>query len=126
MEHALEVFVGSERVWMSDSRWLYPLFELESVLPTLGHPPAELEVRDRVVGRASALVLVYLAVGSVEAEIMSSGGRDVLLLHQVPHRHGELVPRIGCRTEDLLAQETDPARAWQILRQRAGLASGER
>jgi hypothetical protein len=121
MAHALEVYAGDRCVFTSDRRWLHPLFELEQFLVAWSDPRNELVVRDKVVGRAAALVLVYLGVGEVRAGVLSEGGKAVLERHGVPSRWVELVERIGCQTEELLATELDPERAWRFLRQRAGL-----
>jgi len=121
MGNALEVFAGEVLVFSSNGKWLYPLFELERFLAGSGCQPQELLVCDKVVGRAAALVMVFLGVGSIRAGLMSHGGRAVLEHHGVPYSYQQLVERIGCQTEDLLAAEVDPERAWRLLRQRAGL-----
>jgi len=121
MQHSLELLSGVECVFVSDSNWIHPLFELESFLATSSLRPEVLQVRDRVVGRAAALVQVFLRLGSVHAVLLSEGGRTVLEAHGVPFTFETLVPRIGCQTEELLAEELDPERAYRLLRQRAGL-----
>ncbi len=121
MQHALELFSGRECLFVSDSKWIYPLFELEEFLGASGLRPGSLQVRDRVVGRAAALVQVYLGLGSVHAGLMSEGGRSVLELHHIPMTFDRLVDLIGCQTELILAAELDPGRAYRMLRRRAGL-----
>ena len=121
MQHALELFSGRERLFVSDSKWIYPLFELEEYLRTAGLRPESLQVRDRVVGRAAALVQVYLGLGSVHAGLLSEGGRSVLEVHGVPVTFDRLVDVIGCQTEVILADELTPERAYRTLRRRAGL-----
>jgi hypothetical protein len=119
MGHALEVFAGGVLVLSSDGKWLHPLFELERFLVGSGCEPHGLVVFDKVVGRAAALGLVHLGVGSIRAGVMSHGGRAVLEHHRVPYSYQELVERIGCQTEDLLAVELDPERAWRLIRSRS-------
>jgi hypothetical protein len=121
MGHALEVYSGETLVFSSDGTWIYPLFELERFLAGGGVRPQELLVCDRVVGRAAALVMVFLGVGRVRAGLLSQGGRTVLERHGVPLSWERVVERIGCQTEELLATEEDPERAWRMLRRRAGL-----
>ncbi len=117
----LEVFAGEVRVFASDRHWLHPLLDLAGFLAASSWPPGELEARDRVVGRAAALVLVHLGIGSVRAGILSRGGREVLDRHRVPYAFAEGVERVGCQTEELLAAELDPAAAYRLVRRRAGL-----
>lgn len=126
MQHALELFSGRECLFVSDSRWIFPLFELEEFLRSTGLRPELLQVRDRVVGRAAALVQVHLGLGSVHAGLLSQGGRSVLATHCLPVTFDRLVDRIGCQTEEILAGEADPERAYRLLRRRAGLDGCER
>jgi len=121
VHHALELYRGRECVFVSDSRWIYPLFEAADFLRSADLVPKEVQARDRVVGRAAALVHVYLAVGSVHAGLLSRGGRSVLEAHRVPVIFDRVVDRVGCQTEEILADVLDPERAWRLLRQRAGL-----
>jgi len=119
----LEAWDGDRLVFASDGKWLYPLLELAARLAEGGVDPARLTVRDRVVGRAAALVLVYLGVRRVHAGILSEPGRDALAAHGVELTWDELVGRIVCRTEELLLHETDPAAAYRLVTARAARAS---
>ncbi|MDZ7337532.1 MAG: DUF1893 domain-containing protein [candidate division KSB1 bacterium] len=113
--HSLEVYRGECLVFASDGKWLHPLFELEDFLRRQGLSASELVVVDKIVGRAAALLCVYFGVGRVVAELLSIRGQQVLEYHRVPYQYGALVDRILCRTEELLAQEWDPARAYAVL-----------
>jgi len=119
--HSLEVRSGGEVVFASDNHWLHPLFELEEFLVTWRGPRQRLLVTDKIVGRAAALLLARLGIGSVHALLLSRLGREALEHFRVSYTFDRLVDRIVCRTEELLADEIDPERAYGILRQRAGL-----
>jgi hypothetical protein len=121
MVHALEAFSGETLIFYSDGKWLYPLFELESFLAPTNYEPAYLVVRDKIVGRASALLLIRLGVGHVVAGIMSRPGKEALEEHKVKYEYERLVDRIACRTEELLIDECDPQKAYAILKKRAKL-----
>ena len=121
MEHTLEVFSGETPIFPSTGKWLYPLFELEDFLAATGYESAHLTVKDKIVGRASALLLVRLGVGYVIAGIMSQPGKQALEKHEVEYEYQSLVDRITCRTEEILADEFDPQKAYVILKERAGL-----
>lgn len=116
----IEVFENETRVFSSRGRWLHPLFDLESVIAADERDPQWLEVRDKIVGRAAALLLVYLRIGRVSAGILSRPAREVLVRFAVPFTFETLVDRIDCQTETLLMEETDPDRAYALLRERAG------
>lgn len=124
MRSTLEVLRAGEPVFVSTGRWLHPLLDLARRLEEGDLVPAELTVRDRVVGRAAALILVHLGVGRVEAEVLSTPGRRALERFGVPWSCRAEVDRIDCRTEELLLLEDDPAAAFELVRRRAGRGPG--
>ena len=121
MEHTLRVFSGETLVFYSDGKWLYPLFELENFLSTSDLDPAALAVRDKIIGRAAALLLIRLGIRNVHAGIMSKLGKEALEKYGVRYECDTLVERIDCRTEEILAGEFDPEKAYTILKRRAKL-----
>jgi zinc transport system ATP-binding protein len=112
---SLEVFRNGAMVFSSYGRWLHPLFELEEFLALHNLPATELAIRDKVVGRAAALLMVRLELGHVHARVLSRLGEEILTLYEVPHSYDTLVPRIACRTEDLLRDEHDPNAAYTVI-----------
>ena len=122
MVHTLEAFSGEALIFHSDGKWLYPLFELENFLATTDYKPAHLVVKDKIVGRAAALLLIRLGVGYVIAGIMSRPGKEALEKYEVKYEYERLVDRIACRTEELLIDEYDPQKAYAMLKERAGLS----
>jgi len=122
MVHTLEAFSGETLIFHSDGKWLYPLFELENFLATTDYEPAHLVVKDKIVGRAAALLLIRLGVGYVIAGIMSRPGKEALEKYEVKYEYERLVDRIACRTEELLIDESDPQKAYAMLKERAGLS----
>jgi hypothetical protein len=122
MVHTLEAFSGETLIFHSDGKWLYPLFELENFLATTNYEPAHLVVKDKIVGRAAALLLIRLGVGYVIAGIMSRPGKEALEKYEVKYEYERLVDRIACRTEELLIDEYDPQKAYAMLKERAGLS----
>ena len=119
MEHTLEVYSGEELVFYSNGKWLYPLFELEEFLATTDHEPSQLVLKDKIVGRAAALLEIRLGVGYVKAGILSRLGKQALEEHNVKYEYQTLVERIMCKTEEILIDEHDPERAYLILKARA-------
>ena len=119
LQHSLEVYAGEELIFFSDRNWVYPLFDLEQFLAAGSHGEGELIARDKVVGKAAAMIMVHLGIGRVHAVMMSELARDFLAGRSIPFEHDRLVPRIMCRTEDILEDIDDPAEAHAIIRQRA-------
>jgi len=121
MNHSLEVYSAEAEIFFSDGKWLYPLFELEQFLKKNNYDPARLVVQDKIIGRAAALILVYLGVRFIKAELMSKLGQDILIKHHVQFEYSNLVGRIDCRTEEILKDEDDPQTAYKMIKTRAGL-----
>lgn len=116
MNHTLEVFSAEKLIFFSDSKWLHPLFELERFLSTNKYEPANLVVKDKIIGRAAALLLIYFGISTIKAGVLSKCGMDVLEKYSVKYEYQTLVERIQCKTEELLKDENDPEKAYQIIK----------
>lgn len=121
MKHSLEVYAKDKLVFYHDGKWLYPLFELEQFLKSRDFSPSDLYAHDKIIGRAAALFLIKLGFRSLYAGVLSERGKEILDRYDVSYEYNALVDRIDCKTEDLLFNEFDPDKAYQILRKRAKL-----
>lgn len=120
MSHNLEVYAGDRLVFFSDGNWIHPLFELEGFLADHRGQPEDLLAIDKIVGKAAAMMLVHFGIGQIRAGMMSSLAADFLQQREVPFAYDELVDRILCRTEELLADVDDLDEAYRLLKRRAG------
>jgi hypothetical protein len=120
MHASLEVYHDTTLVFSSDKHWLLPLLDLEEHLPTVTVPPSELRLRDKIVGKASAMLIVRLGFRQVHAEIMSRLASTFLQDQGVSFTYDALVDRIACQTEELLQAEYDVEAAHRLVRARAG------
>jgi zinc transport system ATP-binding protein len=118
MQNSLEIYSGQELVFSSTGKWLHPLFELEAFLKTQPHAPASLQVRDKIIGRAAALILIHLGFRQIHAGILSRPAQEAFAQHHITCAYDQLVDQITCRTEELLRQETDPRKAYQFVAER--------
>jgi hypothetical protein len=116
MKHSLEVFFNDELIFSSDGKWLHPLFELEEFLRQQNYPIGSLTIKDKIVGRAAALLQVKLGLKTVKAVMMSEFGKQVFDHFNIDYEYKNLVPRIECRTEEMLKNEIDPEVAYFILK----------
>jgi zinc transport system ATP-binding protein len=119
VNHSLEVYSGDDLVFFSDGTWIYPLFELEGFLADQPSRPETLLAVDKIVGKAAAMMLAHLGIGRIRAGMMSSLAEEFLQRRQIPFEYDELVDRILCRTEELLADVDDVEKAYSILKRRA-------
>ena len=113
-----EVYQDDELIFRSNSHWLYPIFEFEAALKDKNVHFHLLQVHDKIVGRAAALLLVRLDIKKISAHLLSNLGRDILEYYKIDYSYNLLVDKIGCQTEDLLADEYDPEEAYILVQQK--------
>jgi hypothetical protein len=122
-------------LFSSPGRWLHPLFELGDFLAAhrasgggfafeggITAAASDLFLRDRVIGTAAAFLILRLGLGEVESDIASR--RALLLLREkgVDVEAPTIVEAIGCFTEQLLKDESDPEAAYRLLSERRAQA----
>jgi hypothetical protein len=94
-------------IFTSHGNWLHPLFELEDYLAAHPIQPENLILQDKIIGKAAALLILRLGFRTVKAGILSRLGEAVLLRHGITSTYKQLVERIHCQTEELLATVAD-------------------
>ena len=119
-EPTLTVFRNGTPLFTSNSKWLHPLFELEAYLADHAFQPAHCILQDKIIGKAAALLIHRLGFRIVKAGILSRRGEAVLQRHAITYTSEQLVDRIHCQTEELLATVEDPEEAYQLVKARAG------
>ena len=118
MTFSLEVYDGDTLCFSSNGKWLHPLFELEQFLSESSLEPGRLSLKDTIIGRAAAVLIIRMGIGHVYGRILSRLALDTFISHGVNPEYGELVDRITCMTEDLLSADTDIESAYLLLRAR--------
>ena len=107
-------------IFTSYGTWLHPLFELEEYLADHAFQLENLILQDKIIGKAAALLIHRLGFRTVKAGILSRLGEAVLQRHAITYTSEQLVERIHCQTEELLATVEDPEEAYQLVKVRAG------
>jgi Domain of unknown function (DUF1893) len=102
-EPTLTVFRNGTPIFTSYGKWLHPLFELEIYLADHAFQPAHCILQDKIIGKAAALLIHRLGFRTVKAGILSRMGEAVLQCHGIVYTYEQLVERIHCQTEELLA-----------------------
>jgi len=116
---SLQVFVRDRLYFQSSGKWLYPLFDLEEEIKVRPIALSKAIVRDKVIGKAAALFLIHLGAWHVHGELMSELAVKVFKSNHIHYSFGSCVPRIKCKTEELLLEINDPGVAYKILSERA-------
>ena len=116
----LTVVQDGTPIFMSHGKWFHPLFELEEYLANHPIEPANLLLQDKIIGKAAALLIHRLGFRTVQAGVLSRLGEAVLHRYGIAYSYEQLVDRIHCQTEELLATVEDPEEAYQLVKGRAG------
>ncbi len=114
----LRLFNGDEVLFSSERHWLHPLFDLEAFFAQSGQDPARTRLVDRITGRAAAFLVARLGIPELHTLILSRRAIPILARHGIRYHCGELVDRVTCATEDLLAETLDLEAAWSLLQER--------
>src|SRR5947209_391243 len=99
----LTVLQDGTPIFTSHGNWLYPLVELEAYLAEHPIQPENLILQDKIIGKAAALLILRLGFRTVKADILSRRGEAVLQRYGMAYTYEQLVDRIHCQTEELLA-----------------------
>jgi Domain of unknown function (DUF1893) len=102
-EPTLTVLHEGQPIFTSYGTWLHPLFDLEEYLAAHPVQPDHLILQDKIIGKAAALLIHRLECRTVKAGILSRLGEAVLQRHGIAYPYEQLVDRIHCQTEELLA-----------------------
>jgi Domain of unknown function (DUF1893) len=119
-EPTLTILYEGSPIFTSHGKWLHPLFELEAYLAEHPIELAQLLLQDKIIGKAAALLIHRLGFRTVKAGVLSKLGEAVLQRHGIVYSYAQLVERIHCQTEELLATVEDPEEAYRLVQIRAG------
>ncbi len=117
--NTMEVIYNEKKIFISQGKWLYPLFDLEVFLKNNSYQIEKLFLFDKIVGKASALLITRLQFRKVHAGILSLPARMIFEQNHMDYSYDELVEKISCKTETLLQNIDDPKEAYRILKERA-------
>ncbi len=116
----LEVYKNGKIIFSSTGKWLYPLFDLEDFLQETGLSSEELFIKDKIVGKASAMLICRLGFKKAEAGTLSKPAKMFFENYKIDFTFSNIVEAIDCKTEILLSTIDDCDEAYSILKERAG------
>ena len=105
-----------------NGNWLHPLFALEEYMAGKELNTADLVLRDKIIGKAAAMLIFRMGFRSVRAGIISRPAVAYLQERNVNLEWDNLVDHIACKTEEIYVNRNDADKAWAELKVRAGLA----
>jgi len=115
----LEVYQNGTIIFSSTGKWLHPLFDLEKFIKENNLPTEDMVIKDKIVGKASAMLIFRLGFRTVEAGTLSMPAKDFFSGNGIGFTYDKLVDLIDCKTEIILKDIRDPEEAYQILKERA-------
>ena len=117
----LLVFSGGKVVYSSDERGIMPLVDAIDVVG--GEGLGDLITADRIVGKAAALLNVYLGAREVHAMLISAGAKGLLLERGIPFEFREETDAIKmrdgvifCPFERMVLDVSDPVEAYTRIK----------
>ncbi|MBN2657964.1 MAG: DUF1893 domain-containing protein [Spirochaetales bacterium] len=113
-----------ELLLRSSGKWLHPLFEVETFLKSRNLSGKDLLLHDKIAGRAAAALITRMGFRSCSIDLISRPALDLFRKHNVRCRHGNLVDKIACRTENLINGEMNLQSIYLMIRKRAGYSMG--
>jgi ABC-type Mn2+/Zn2+ transport system ATPase subunit len=121
---SLIVSKNNQEIFSSHSKWLYPLFELEDFLAKENLSTENLFLTDKIAGKAAAFLIVRLGFKKIHIHLISEGGVAIFNRFHIDFTYDELVPKIQCKTEEIVTGTEPVDEVWQMLRRRAGRVAG--
>lgn len=119
MEHSFEVYLEEALIFHSNKNWIFPLFEFEVFLKSGNFPLENLNVKDKIIGKAAAMLLVHFQIKHIHANTLSRLGQEFLERQRILYTYDTLIEKIYCQTEVLLSDISDTQIAYNILKSRA-------
>ena len=121
-----------EVLFSSSKRWLHPLFELDEFLTIhtksiskdfrtfefeggICADSSDLFLRDRVIGRAAAFLILRMGIRHIETDIVSRSALPLLKGNSIAYEAIETIETTKCLTEELLKDNIKHEEAYKIL-----------
>lgn len=120
-EYSLELKFEGRTIFSSNGKWLHPLFDLEDFLNRENYDPAKLTLYDKIIGKASALMIIRLGIKKVTGGIVSKPAETAFQKWGVEYSKEKQVNLIDCETEQILADISNPDEVYELIKVRAGL-----
>jgi len=120
-KHSLELNFKEKTIFSSNGKWLYPLFDLEIFLNNENYNPSHLTLYDKIIGKASALMIIRLGIKNVQGGIVSKPAEAAFKKWGINYSIETSVNFIDCKTEQLLTDKYDPEEVYRIIKKRAGV-----
>ncbi len=120
MENTLEIYQGEKMIYSNVKKWLYPLFDLEIFINKNSINPEKLFLKDKIIGKAAAILIVRMGIKSVYTKIISRPAKEYFEINKIKFEYDEMIEKVKCMTESMFEKINDIEEGYKILKERAG------
>ncbi|WP_307903465.1 DUF1893 domain-containing protein [Haliovirga abyssi] len=114
----MRILKNNEIIFRSRKKWIYPLFDAEIFIEKFNLNTEEIEIEDKIIGKAAAAFIIKMNVKKIYAHLLSELAKELLEKYNIEYKYDKIVKRINCKTEELFNKEDDVEKIVKILKER--------
>ncbi|AHE62750.1 DUF1893 domain-containing protein [Borrelia parkeri] len=119
----LKLFKEHRILYSNMERGLKPLLEVDNFINKYIQNKEGLEIYDKVVGKAAAVIIYNIGLHNVQAGVISQPAKDFLESRGIRVSFKRLVEKINDKTENLIESLENPEEVYKYLIKRGIIVS---
>ncbi|ACH93372.1 MULTISPECIES: DUF1893 domain-containing protein [Borrelia] len=119
----LRLFKEHRILYSNMERGLKPLLEVDNFINKYIQNKEGLEIYDKIVGKAAAVIIYNIGLQNVQAGVISQPAKDFLESRGIRVSFKKLVERINDKTENLIESLENPEEVYKYLIKRGIIVS---
>ncbi|ANF33899.1 MULTISPECIES: DUF1893 domain-containing protein [Borrelia] len=119
----LKLFKEHRILYSNMERGLKPLLEVDNFINKYIQNKEGLEIYDKVVGKAAAVIIYNIGLQNVQAGVISQPAKDFLESRGIRVTFKRLVEKINDKTENLIESLENPEEVYKYLIKRGIIVS---
>ncbi|AHH09504.1 Hypothetical protein BPA_0095400 [Borrelia parkeri SLO] len=119
----LKLFKEHRILYSNMERGLKPLLEVDNFINKYIQNKEGLEIYDKVVGKAAAVIIYNIGLQNVQAGVISQPAKDFLESRGIRVSFKRLVEKINDKTENLIESLENPEEVYKYLIKRGIIVS---
>ncbi|AHH10600.1 DUF1893 domain-containing protein [Borrelia coriaceae] len=119
----LKLFKEHRILYSNMERGLKPLLEVDNFINKYIQNKEGLEIYDKVVGKASAIIIYNIGLQNVQAGVISQPAKDFLESRGIRVSFRKLVEKINDKTENLIESLENPEEVYKYMIKRGIIVS---
>lgn len=119
----LRLFKEHRILYSNMERGLKPLLEVDNFINKYIQNKEGLEIYDKVVGKAAAVIIYNIGLQNVQAGVISQPAKDFLESRGIRVSFKRLVEKINDKTENLIESLENPGEVYKYMIKRGSIVS---